>query len=191
MTLANMNNKSRPNIFAQAAKIAASTIKDDVTSSYLSNLTDLKHEAEEVHQSMIDVGKNSKEVFNNFKKNGFKPIVDWFYMGATESEESNLFGQESDFDDGRPSTLADPEEQPEESKSKIISQDEMKDIARGQVNAMYKISGKQVEAQIMSSAEIVNTLRMGCARNTEPSRRGIVEPLVGNMKCGMIINKSG
>ena len=131
----------------------------DTVSSYNANVSTLASDAQEIRDNVIHAGKTSIEIFNDFKMNGMKKINDWFWQGENESDEYDLNNPDDDFDAGFQIDNSGYEEEEMES-SQILDARSMKDITRGQVNAMYKIGGKQVEAATMNTAEIVNTVNM-------------------------------
>lgn len=86
----------------------------------------------------------------------YKSINDWFYQRADEYDQFDLSGNDDDgFDSGMPSSVSGTPDNDEGHAS--IDVQSMKDIARGQVGAMYKIGQKQVQASLANTSEIVSS----------------------------------
>jgi hypothetical protein len=149
-------NNGRPNLAVRTAQILANVGKDEL-SSYVSNLTDLKNDAEDLNKTLSQGVTTARETFNSFRRTGMmKKFVDWFYTSADDTADSDLFDDDSDFEAEVKMDDLNDEEAP---KSKVLDEDGMKNIAKGQVNALYKITGKQVEASVMNTAEVVSTIK--------------------------------
>lgn len=145
---------SRPNFMAQTAKILVETAKQS-TSDYTSSLVQLKDDAKEIRTQFAGGTKTAKEVFTDIRKNGMKHFVDWFYSGADNTSEYDLENDsDSDFDAGFKLLDDDTDDGSSTPKTKVLDNDGMRDIAKGQVNAMYKIAGKQAETTVMGIAEL-------------------------------------
>jgi len=125
-----------------------SAVKD-----YTSNLESLKNDASTILSSIKDSGKDASETFSRIKSSGFsKRISDWFYQKESDYEDYDLSGSDEDFDPG-----FDIDDDGETTTARILDVDSMKDVARGQVGAMYKIAGKQSEVSVANTAEIVSS----------------------------------
>ena len=86
----------------------------------------------------------------------YKTINDWFYQRADEYDQYDLGGNDDDgFDSGMPSSVSGTPDDKETPAT--IDVQSMKDIARGQVGAMYKIGQKQVQAGLANTSEIVSS----------------------------------
>ena len=154
------NANGRPSFFARAAQIAVDTVKLS-TSDYTENLVKIKDDAKEIQNEFNQGTNTAKEVFNDLRKNGMKKFVDWFYTNAdgTSDYDFDNDGSESDFDAGFKLTDdIDSDKDNTPSKPKVLDETSMRDIAKGQVNAMYKIAGKQAETSVMGVSEIKNTI---------------------------------
>ena len=129
----------------------------DTVSSYTDNVSTLASDAREIRDNVMHAGKTSVEIFNDFRMNGMKKFNDWFWQGEGDFAEYDLSNADEDFDAGFQIDNGNYGEEETES-SQILDARSMKDITRGQVSAMYKIGGKQVEAATMNTAEIVKTM---------------------------------
>lgn len=132
------------------------TAVQDSFSSYTSNLQSLKSDAEDIKDTLVKGGKTSTEIFKNLQTNGMKQFKDWFFEAENDFAEYDLNGNDDDFDPGFEIDAGLDDE--EEDKTQVLDERAMKDITRGQVNAMYKIGGKQVEAATMNTAEIISAV---------------------------------
>lgn len=120
---------------------------------YTSNLESLKNDAEAILSNIKDNGKKTNDTFSRMKSEGIvRKISDWFYQKGTMYDDYDLEDTDEDFDPGFETD--DEEEAPQ---PKMLDTDSMRDVARGQVGAMYKIAGKQTEAGIANTAEIVSS----------------------------------
>lgn len=151
-------NKNNRNFAMQTAKIVGEVFKLQA-SPYVENISQLKTDAQELG-NQLNGGKNTaKEVFTDLRKNGMKKFVDWFYSSADSTSEYDFDNDdsESDFDAGF--KLVNDDNGEEESVTKVKQDtEEIRNIAKGQVNAMYKIAGKQAETSIMNISEIKTTI---------------------------------
>lgn len=151
-------NKNNRNFALQTAKIVGEVFKLQA-SPYVENISQLKTDAQELG-NQLNGGKNTaKEVFTDLRKNGMKKFVDWFYTSADSTSEYDFDNDdsESDFDAGF--KLVNDDNGEEESVTKVKQDtEEIRNIAKGQVNAMYKIAGKQAETSIMNISEIKTTI---------------------------------
>lgn len=129
----------------------------DTVSNYTDNVSTLASDAREIRDNVMHAGKTSVEIFNDFRMNGMKKFNDWFWQGEGDFAEYDLGNADEDFDAGFQIDNGNYGEEETES-SQILDARSMKDITRGQVSAMYKIGGKQVEAATMNTAEIVKTM---------------------------------
>lgn len=125
------------------------------TNDYTSNLRSLKNDADSIRTSIMEEGKTAKEAYSKMKgKSLHKALLDWFY---TKGEENDMYGDldygTDDFDAG----FGDTEDGEEIEVSQPLNVDSMKGIARGQLGAMYNIAGKQTEASMANTAEVVST----------------------------------
>ena len=130
---------------------------------YNTSLSTLKSDADEIRDSVMKVGKTSAEIFNNLKTNGLKQFSDWFWEKESEFGEFDLEGGDDDFDAGFQIDNG-LDEEDDSPSTEILDARSMKDITRGQVGAMYKIGGKQVEAAAMNTSEIISAFN---ARSSE------------------------
>lgn len=126
------------------------------TSDYTANLRSLKNDADSIRTSVMEEGKTAKEAYTKMKsKNLHKTLLEWFY---TKGEENESYGDldfgNDDFDAGF-GDIDDSTDEPDTAPA--INVESMKGIARGQVGAMYNIAGKQTEASMANTAEIVST----------------------------------
>ena len=95
-----------------------------------------------------------REMLNRSRGGGvYKIVSDWFYQRNAEYDQYSLDNNDDDFDAG----FNDDGMDQGESSSPSLTVDSMKDIARGQVGAMYQIGQKQVEASLANTSEIVTT----------------------------------
>ena len=134
-------------------EVAKSSVSD-----YVSPVTELKQDADELFKALNAGKSTSRETFNDLRRNGMKKFVDWFYGDGMMGDSSLEDEADSDFDAS--SLLSDIDDGGDnEPKATVLSEDSMKDIARGHVNAMTKVVGKQVEASVMSTAELVTTIK--------------------------------
>ena len=125
---------------------------------YFDNAYQLKTDAAELQAVVIGAAKTPIEVFRKIRNQPggvLRKINNWFYQRSSEFDESALGGSaDDDFDPG----FSDTGDTDEEESSPSIDVKSMKNIARGQVGAMYQIGGKQVEASMANTAEIVSTV---------------------------------
>ena len=131
-------------------------VTKDYFNDYTENVTSLINDAKEVGNSISEGKTKVVDIVADIKQNGAKKAMDWFMQRTDESDEYGLMGNnDSDFDAGF--QVGPPEEDEGDApKTRILDEDSMKDIARGQVNAMYQIGAKQAEASIINAAEIVS-----------------------------------
>ena len=142
----------------RALQIAGDVLKHE-TSDYTSNITTIINESKEIKDKFTQGKNTAKDTFNHVRKNGFKDFVDWFYGEASDTSEYDFANDDdgSDFDAGF--KLKDDDGDGDSApKVKVLDEDSMRGIAKGQVNAMYKIAGKQAETSIMNMSEIKTTM---------------------------------
>ena len=84
----------------------------------------------------------------------YKSVSDWFYQRSEDYDQYSLDDvDDDDFDSGM--DVGGSDDSPAEVPS--LNFESMKNIARGQVGAMYQIGQKQTEASLANTAEIVTT----------------------------------
>jgi len=144
-----------PNIPGQILYIGKEVAKD-YFSDYTENITTFINDAKEVGDQLTQGKSKVVDIVADIKQNGGKKALDWFMQRSDESDEYGLLngGNDSDFDAGF--QVGDGDGEQESPSSKIADEESMKDIARGQVNAMYQIGAKQAEASMINAAEIVS-----------------------------------
>ena len=123
------------------------------------NVTRLKEDAVKIRDEVAKGYGSVKDTYQSMRSGGglLKKVTEWFY------QKGEQYG--SDFDDDDFDAGFDAGDRPdEESHGQILDADAMKDIAKSQVGAMYRIGGKQVEASMMNTAEIITSVN---ARTTE------------------------
>lgn len=123
---------------------------------YFSNIEALKTDAAEIQASILGGAKTGMDFFRRMKNQPggvLKKINNWFYQRGGEYDQYSLGGEDDDFDPGFGGN-----DSGEEEESPSIDVKSMKNIARGQVGAMYQIGGKQVEASMANTAEIISNL---------------------------------
>ena len=146
-----------PNIPGQILYIGKEVAKD-YFSDYTENITTFINDAKEVGDQLTQGKSKVVDIVADIKQNGGKKALDWFMQRSDESDEYGLLngGNDSDFDAGFQVGEGDGDGEQESPSSKIADEESMKDIARGQVNAMYQIGAKQAEASMINAAEIVS-----------------------------------
>ena len=134
---------------------AASTAKN-----YFSNADQLFSDTKQIYSSAKDVVKKPfdfvRGMLNKSRGGGiYKLVSDWFYQRNSEFDKYDL-GMD-DGDDDFDAGMGDMGGEEESTPSATIDVKSMKDIARGQVGAMYQIGQKQVEASLSNTSEIVSS----------------------------------
>ena len=128
----------------------------DVGKNYTSNIEALANDAKAIRANLTHTGKDAAETFSKMKSSGImKKFTDWFFQKNNEYDDFDLSGIDDEFDAGFSMDSGDDEEVP---KASVLDIDSMRDITKGQVSAMYSIGGKQVEASIANTAEIVSSI---------------------------------
>lgn len=120
--------------------------------NYFSNVSALKEDASIIKDNITKGVNTVADVYRKMKTGPgpLKSLSNWFY------ERGEQYG---DFDDGDDEFDAGFDTDTGESQaSAVLDTNSMRDIARGQVGAMYQIGGKQVEAAAANTAEIITTL---------------------------------
>lgn len=178
------NNNFGSKIIKRSLSIITNAAKDKyLGADYTSNISQLATDSKIV-LNQLSAGKSKvADIVSDIKQNGGKKLADWFFDGDMATGEYDLMANnDSDFDAGY--QLGDGESAEDEpAPSKILDYDSMKDVARGQVNAMYKIAGKQAEASMLNAAEITSTINGRAAElitavnNVNNSVMGISEKL--------------
>lgn len=125
---------------------------------YTTNFQALINDANTIRTNVTQTGKSSKETLSKIKSPGsaLHKLSNWFYQKEMDYEDFDL-NDEDDFDAGFEVDSNDSGSS-EESKPRVLDADSMKDITKGQLNAMYKIGGKQSEVSMANTAEIVSSL---------------------------------
>lgn len=119
---------------------------------YFSNITALQEDATVIKSSITKGLDTASGIYKKMKSGPgpIKSLSNWFY------ERGEQYG---DFDDGDDEFDAGFDTGTDDSQaSAVLDTNSMRDIARGQVGAMYQIGGKQVEAAAANTAEIISTL---------------------------------
>jgi hypothetical protein len=142
---------------SQIAYIGKEVAKD-YFSDYTENVTTFINDAKEVGDSLTQGKSKVVDIFNDIKQNGGRKALDWFMQRSDESNEYDLLnsGNDSDFDAGFQVGSDGDNGEEQQSSQSTLDEGSMKDIARGQVNAMYQIGAKQAEASMINAAEIVS-----------------------------------
>ena len=141
-----------PNLFTEIISKTGSAYVQSI--SGVSAVTEIVSDAKSVRDSIMKVPDNAKGVYRGIRQGGFKKITDWFLERGDEfGMNSTLDESGDDFDAGFKYGSDDSGE-----SSKVLDADGMKDIARGQVSAMYNIAGKQAEATAMSASEVISSM---------------------------------
>ena len=155
--MAKKGNSFIPNIPGQILYIGKEVAKD-YFSDYTENITTFINDAKEVGDQLTQGKSKVVDIVADIKQNGGKKALDWFMQRSDESDEYGLLGggNDSDFDAGFQVGEGDGDGEQESPGSKIADEESIKDIARGQVNAMYQIGAKQAEASMINAAEIVS-----------------------------------
>jgi len=152
-------------IVKQIAWIGKEAGKKYLLDDYSSNITQLVDDVKKIHSTLHQGKEKVSDVVNDIKANGGKRISDWFYDRSGATDEWDLTdNNDSDFDAGYQIGDDNSTSSEEETTSKVLDQDGMKDIARGQVNAMYQIGAKQAEVSMISAAEISSNLNDGVSK---------------------------
>lgn len=123
------------------------------------NVTRLKEDASKIRDEVAKGYSNVRDTYKTMRSGSglLKSVTDWFYQ---RGDQYGSDFEDDDFDSGFDSGMG----ADEESHGKLLDADAMKDIAKSQVGAMYRIGGKQVEASMMNTAEIITNVN---ARTTE------------------------
>ena len=146
-------SKASRNLLNQLAYVGKEAAKQSFIEPYSENINQLVTDAKEVTTAITDGKTKITDVVADIKKNGGKKIADWFFQRGDDTDDADLtLDNDSDFDAGF--QIGDKGDDDEGPPSKVLDATEMKDIARGQVNAMYKIAGKQAEASMINAGEI-------------------------------------
>lgn len=178
------NNNLGSRIVKRSLSVITNAAKDKYFGAdYTSNISQLVTDSKTVLNQLSNGKSKVADVVSDIKQNGGKKLADWFFDGDMATGEYDLMANnDSDFDAGY--QLGDGESAEDEpAPSKILDYDSMKDVARGQVNAMYKIAGKQAEASMLNAAEITSTINGRAAElitavnNVNNSVMGISEKL--------------
>ena len=133
-------------------------------SDYTSNITQFLEDGKTMFNDMKQGKTKVVDAVNDIKANGGKKIADWFF---DRSQETDGFGDwtnnsDSDFDAGY--QVGDDEgDDTDQTPSKVLDEDSMKNIAGGQINAMYQIGAKQAEASMINAASITTSVDKGVA----------------------------
>ena len=135
------------------AKGTTQSIKEPFT-----NISRLAEDASKIRDQVAKGTSTVKDTYQSMRSGGglLKRVTDWFYQ---RGDQMGSDFEDDDFDAGF-DTGADEGS----STGRILDADSMKDIAKSQVGAMYRIGGKQVEASMMNTAEIITSVN---ARTTE------------------------
>ena len=123
------------------------------------NVARLKEDASKIRDEVAKGYGSVKDTYQSMRSGGglLKKVTEWFYQ---KGEQYGSDFEDDDFDAGFDSGVR-PDDEP---KAQILDTASMKDIAKSQVGAMYRIGGKQVEASMMNTAEIITSVN---ARTTE------------------------
>lgn len=147
-----------PDLIKQSLSIIGEGFKS-ATSAYTDNLQSIKNDADTIRANLSQTGKTAAETLSKMK-NGSSPlkrISDWFFQKSDEYDDFDLSDGDSDFDAGF--TMDDMDDENDSSVSiSTLDTESMRDIARGQVSAMFQIGGKQAEVSMATSAEIVSSI---------------------------------
>ena len=124
--------------------------------NYFSDVTGMVSDTKAMLTEMKDVAVKPFEFIRKLTSTGgggglYKYVNDWFYQRTSEFDPLSA-SDDDDFDSGmKLEAGSGTSEQP----SATLDTKSMKDIARGQVGAMYQIGQKQVQAGLANTAEIV------------------------------------
>ena len=129
-------------------------------SNYFSNVSQIITDSKQIATGVKDAVKKPVDfvrgMINKSRGGGlYKLATDWFYQRSTEFDSFDLSDDDDDFDAGFGDETSDNEE---DSTSLSLDTKSMKNIARGQVGAMYQIGQKQAEANLANTAEIVTSI---------------------------------
>lgn len=176
-------------VLARTGQIMARGTKDFFVENtdYLTNISALVNDANTVKQGILGNVKTARETFDGYKSGGIvKKASDWFWDRSVETDDYS-FDSEDEFNPGYDTST---DEDGETHEKPSLNYGDMKDIAKGHVNAMYKIGGKQAEVNIANTAEIVNTINsrsseiIASINNTNATLIGIskkMDVLITNM----------
>lgn len=132
---------------------------------YSSNITQFAEDAKSVLSDLKQGKTKVVDAVNDIKANGGKKINDWFFSRSEETDGFDFTdNSDSDFDAGF--QVGDSESgdgDVDQTPSKVLDEDSMKNIAGGQINAMYQIGAKQAEASMINAASISTTIDKGVA----------------------------
>ena len=138
--------------------LANSTVS--TAKNYFSNADQIVTDSKQIYTGVKDAVKKPVDFVRGMLSRSrgggiYKLVNDWFYQRSNEFDSFDLGGldDDDDFDAGFGDNGGDEEEEP----SASLDTKAMKDIARGQVGAMYQIGQKQTEASLANTAEIVTT----------------------------------
>lgn len=138
--------------------LANSTVS--TAKNYFSNADQIVTDSKQIYTGVKDAVKKPVDFVRGMLSRSrgggiYKLVNDWFYQRSNEFDSFDLGGldDDDDFDAGFGDNGGDEAEEP----SASLDTKAMKDIARGQVGAMYQIGQKQTEASLANTAEIVTT----------------------------------
>ena len=130
--------------------------KSFVSSFTPSSLSELKSNADEIMDTFMSGAKTAQDTYRKMRSGGgFKKVTDWFFQRGDEFSMASLSENNDDeFDAGTDFGIATEEHH----DAKVLDYEGMRDLTKGQVGAMFQIGGKQVEANAMTTSEIISTV---------------------------------
>jgi hypothetical protein len=156
-------SKISSGFFGQLGWIGMQTGKSMIE-DYSSNITGFAEDVKTVYNDLKHGKTKVVDAVNDIKANGGKKINDWFYDRSEETDGFNFINNsDSDFDAGYQIGDNSEETDMDSTPSKVLNEDSMKNIAGGQINAMYHIGAKQAEASMINAASISTTIDKGVA----------------------------
>ena len=154
---------NRPGVMRRIGQISLGGLQQ-TGSSYFSNITNLKADADTIKTQLIQDGKSVADVFNRFKNNSKSPgkkIRDWFY-----TDDMMFGGFDSDNDDFDAGFKIDDASSEGESTPRTLDVESMTDIAKKQASEAHKVAAKQAEMSMANTAEIVSAINSRSAELT-------------------------
>lgn len=151
------DEENRPGVAKRLGQLALGGLKD-TASSYFSNISSLKSDADTIKSQLIQDGKSVLDIFNRMKtgtKSPGKKIKDWFY---SEGLTVGGFGDEDDEFNGGFQVDGANDANNGEDTARSLDANSMEDIAKKQTGEAYKIAGKQAEMSMANTAEIISVI---------------------------------
>ncbi len=123
------------------------------TSKTASDITDIVRTSVEIQNTVMGGVKTVKSTVKRLKSGEtLRSVTNWFKQQETFGESSSFAAEDDDFDAGFGTEIDD------DTTSSALSADDMKDIGVGQTREMYRIANKTYEAEVHTTAEILNTI---------------------------------